>query len=167
MSRTATFYLLRIKDLEQLNKFDNPGTGSKKTFLTLKKKPTDAVDLKLSEIAVEKIQYRWSGLAYTLLAVFAKEKIGLDWSQLEYKDLADELSGLYGAGVYIFSAKDEALFILKPNGHFYNLEELNEFSVELQGDEPANTNIMDDAVKLLNDVLSKLTEEKVALLLLR
>ena len=111
MSRTATFYLLKIEDLEKLNTLEK-AAHVKKSFLTLKKKSSDTADLQISEIALEKIQYRWSGLAYTLLAVFAKEKIGLDWSQLEYNELADELSERYAAGVYIFSAKDEALFTM-------------------------------------------------------
>jgi hypothetical protein len=166
MSRTAIFYLLKVGDLVKLNTLGKV-SQVKKSFLSPKKKPSEAVDVQISEIAMETIPYPWSGLAYTLLAVFAKEKIGLDWSQLEYKALADELSERYAAGVYIFSAKDEALFTMKPNGYFYNLDELNEFSVELQGNAPANSNIMDDAVKLLNKVLSKVTEEKVALLLLR
>jgi hypothetical protein len=166
MSRTATFYLLKIEDLQKLNTPEN-AAQVKKSFLGLKKKSSDTVDVQMSEIAVEKMQYRWSGLAYTLLAVFAKEKLGIDWGLLEYKDLADELSERYEAGVYIFSAKDEALFAMKPNGYFYNLEELNEFSVEVQGQVPANSNVMDDAVRLLNEVLSKVTQEQVALLLIR
>lgn len=166
MSRTATFYLVRKEDLEKLAAFE-PAIPIKKSFISLKKKPSDTIKSRISDIAVETIPYRWSGLAYTLLAVFAKEKIGIDWSLLDYKELADQLSDSHGVGIYIFSTKDEAMFAMKPNGYFYNLDELNEFSAELQGNAPANSNIMDDAVKLLNDVLSKITEENVALLLLQ
>ncbi len=167
MPRTATFYLLEIKALEELQGTVTTETGQKKRIFSLKKKGPAPVEDKLDEIASEKVPYRWSGLAYTLLSVFAKEKMGFDWSQLEYGVLADELSRRYEVGVYIFSVKDEGLFRMKPNGYFYNLEELNEFSVELQGNAPANANIMDDAVRLLNEVLSKITEDRVALLLLR
>lgn len=167
MSRIATFYVLEIKDLEQLQGAATANAGGKKKIFSLKKKGPDPIENKLDEIALEKIPYRWSGFAYTLLSVFSREKMGFDWSQLEYRTPAQELSEKYEAGIYIFSIKDEGLFRMQPTGLFYTLEELNQFAVELKGNEPANPNIMNDAVKLLNEVLSKLTKERIVLLLLR
>lgn len=166
MSRSATFYLVNVEDLPMLRSME-PVPTVKKSLISFKKKPLVTLESKIAEVAQETIPYRWSGLAYTMLAVFAKEKLGVDWSLLYYKDLADELSEKHNVGIYIFSTTDEGMFVMKPNGYFYNLEELNEFSSEIQGNAPANSNIMDDAVKLLNEVLSKLTPEKVGLLLLQ
>lgn len=165
--RTATFYIFNLKDLEEISTAGDEVLEKKKNFFGLKKTGPDPLETQLAELAIEKTQYRWSGLAYSLLAVFSKEKFNIDWSNLEYKALAEKLAEKYKAGIYIFSAKDENLVMLKPNGYFYTLEELEEFTVELEGAKPANPNIMNDAVKLLNETLAKITTGTVALLLIQ
>lgn len=167
MLRTATFYLLSTKDLEFLKQGPYAGSTIKKAVFSLIKKKVDSFARHLDSLAIEKIKYRWSGLAYAVLAVFSKEKLQVDWDKLEYNDLAEELTKKYEIGAYIFSFKDEELFKLRPNGFYYGIEELDEFAVEFQGTKPANPNVMQDSVKVLDEALSKLTEEKVLLLLIR
>ena len=167
MSRTATFYVLSIKDLELLQRGAYAGSTIKKAVFGLIKKRLDSFAAHVESFAIEKIKYRWSGFAYAVLAVFSKEKLQVDWSQCEYNNLAEELTKKYETGIYIFSTKDEELFKLRPNGFYYSIEELDEFAVEFQGTKPGNPNVMKDAVKVLEEALSKLTDEKVLLLLIR
>lgn len=166
MTQTATFYILEIKVLETLQKANDSGSNIKRAIRSLTKKKPDSFASHLNGFAIETIKYRWSGSAYTVLAVFAKEKLEVDLNKLEYNKLADELSEKNKVGVYIFSTNDD-LFKLKPNGFYYSIEELDEFAIEFKGSKPANPGIMKDAVKILDEALSKLSDEKVVLLLIR
>lgn len=166
MVQTATFFVLEIKDLEFLRVEVKAYSGKKKSWLGMIKKSNYLLSKKLDSLAVEKINYRWSGLAFAILAVFSKEKLETDWGNLEYSSLANELSEKREAGIYIFSIKDEGLFKIKPTGHFYSIDELDQFAIEFEGTKPGNEYIMKHAVEMLNQALSKLTKERVALLLI-
>ena len=166
MTQTATFYILAIKDLELLQKAGDAGSTIKKAIRNLLKTKADSLTSDLADYAIETIKYRWSGAAYTVLAVFGKEKLEVDLNNLEYSKLANELSEKNEVGVYIFSSNDD-LLKLKPNGFYYSIEELDEFAVELKGSKPANPAVMKDAVKILDNALSKLSDETVVLLLIR
>jgi hypothetical protein len=161
MAQTATLYLLEIKDLQSLQSSDSP---KRKSLLGRLKKPAGTFESKLQEVAAEKINYRWSGTAFAVLAIFSKERLEVNWDNLEYSSIANDLSSSWEAGIYLFSIKDEGLLRLKPNGMFYSLQELDEFAIEFAGDKPGNPNIMKDAVGSLNNALSKLTKENVVLL---
>jgi hypothetical protein len=166
MSQTATFFILDIKDLELLQSEDNNDAETKKSWLGLKKKTQDPFITKLEKLAGEKINYRWSALAFPILAVFSKEKLKADWNYLEYSEIADKLSEKVEAGIYIFSQNDLALMKIKPNGYFYSIQQLNQFAAEFQGSKPKSPDIMKNAAKALDEGLSKLTKDKVLLLLL-
>src|SRR5688500_4814186 len=166
MSQTAMFYILEVKDLELLQNEDGKDPDTKAGWLKLKKKTQNPFLSKLEKLAMEKIHYRWSALAFPILAVFSKEKLKADWNYLEYSGVADKFSENLEAGIYIFSINDKGLMKLKPNGYFYSIQQLNQFAAEFEGSKPKNPDIMLNAAKALDEVLSKLTKEKVVLLLL-
>ena len=166
MPEAATFYILQIKDLELLQNEVKGNSDIKKSWLGLKRKTTDSFVNKLEKFAVEKIKYRWSALAFPVLAVFSKEKLKADWHYLEYSSIANEFSEKAEAGIYIFSINDTLLMKLKPNGYFYSIQELNQFAFEFEGTKPKNPDLMRNAAKALDEALSKITKEKVVLLLL-
>jgi hypothetical protein len=166
MSQTATFYILEVKDLALLESEGGKESDSKKSWLGLKKKTQEPFISQLEKLTVEKISYRWSALAFPILAVFSKEKLKADWHYLEYTSIADKFSEKIEAGIYIFSINDKEMIKLKPNGYFYTIQQLNQFAAEFEGSKPKNPDIMKNAAKALDEVLSKLTKEKVVLLLL-
>ena len=67
MSQRAEFYILNIKDLESLQSEDRNDSKAKKNWFGLKRKTQDPFITKLEELAVEKITYRWSALAFPIL----------------------------------------------------------------------------------------------------
>jgi hypothetical protein len=164
MAQTATFYILQLKEIETLKNVSNSNVGKKKGWLNITKKASDKLLEKLEEVALEKIFYRWSGQAFPVLAVFSKEKLGVDWGDLQYSKIALELLEKRDAGLYIFSVFDDGLLKLKLNGMFYTLPELNEFAIEFVGNKPGNPDIMKNAVEVFNQALSKLTKEHVVVL---
>src|SRR5215203_3605591 len=166
MSQRAAFYILNIKDLESLQNEDTNDSETKKSWLGLKRKTQDPFITKLERLAVEKISYRWSALAFPILAVFSKEKLKADWSYLEYSKVADKLSEKLEAGIYIFSENDLGMVKVKPNGYFYSIQQLNQFASDFEGSKPKNSDIMQNAAKALDEALSKLTKDQVLLLLL-
>ena len=166
MSQSAAFYILNIKDLDALKNEDAHESEAKKSWLRLKRKTQDPFITKLEDLAVEKINYRWSALAFPILAVFSKENLKADWSYLEYSEVADKLSEKMEAGIYIFSQNDLGLMKIKPNGYFYSIQQLNTFAAEFEGSKPKNPEVMRNAAKALEDALSKLTKDTVLLLLL-
>lgn len=166
MSQSAAFYILNIKDLDTLKNEDVHEPELKKSWFRLKRKTQDPLITKLEELAVEKINYRWSALAFPIIAVFSKEKLKADWSYLEYSKVADTLSEKIDAGIYIFSQNDLGLMKIKPNGYFYSIQELNQFAAEFEGTRPKNPDVMRNAAKALEEALSKLTKDTVLLLLL-
>jgi hypothetical protein len=166
MSQRAEFYILNIKDLEPLQSEDRNDSKTKKSWLGLKRKTQDPFITKLEKLAVEKITYRWSALAFPILAVFSKEKLKADWGYLEYSEVADKLSEKLDAGIYIFSQNDFGLLKIKPNGFFYSIQQLNRFAADFEGSKPKNPDIMQHAAKFLEEALSKVTKGQVLLLLL-
>ena len=164
MSQTASLYLLRIHDLQSLVDDLRVQNGKKKTLIPWSKKNADRFETKLEKLAVEKVNYRWSGMAFTVLAVFSRERLKVDWDTLEYGSVANELSRNRDTGIYIFSAKDEALLALKHNGQFYTTRELDNYAEKFTGEKPRNTDVMKDAVILLNSMLSKITPDNVVIL---
>jgi hypothetical protein len=164
MAQTATLCILEIKDLELLQ--NAADSGIKKNWLGRVRTAPGTFTKRLDGLVIEKIRYRWSGLAFAILAVFSNEKLGVDWNNLEYSNLANEFSEKTGAGIYIFSVSDDELFKLRPNGFYYSIEELDQFAIEFEGKKPANPEIMKNAVEVLEEALSKLTNEKVVLLLI-
>jgi hypothetical protein len=164
MAQTATFCIVEIKDIELIKKAVN--AGLKKSWLGGIKKITDPMARKLEQFSVEKIPYRWAGASFAVLAVFSREKLGVDWENLQYSTVARELSEKNDAGVYIFSIEDQDLHKLRPTGFFYSIEELNEYAIELKGSKPANPNVMKYAVETLEQALAKLTNERVVILLI-
>ncbi|MBC7827154.1 MAG: hypothetical protein H7122_05375 [Chitinophagaceae bacterium] len=167
MSQTATFFVIDKKGLEFLQKESQAEGANKKNWLGLLKKTPDTLLKKLESITLEKINYRWSGLAFAIVAVFSKEKLHVDWDALEYSDFANELSSKTELGIYIFSINDQDLLKLKPTGLFYSEQELDQFAVDFEGKKPANPDIMKNAIKILDEALSKLTKEKLVLLLIK
>lgn len=166
MALTASLYLLELKDLQSLQ--ENPGSDSKAQKLIARTKKILKPSInRLERLAVEKVKFRWSGTAFVVLAVFSNQKLQLNWDQLKYSSLANAVSKNWEAGVYIFSLQDEGLSRLQLNGLPYSRQELDEFAIEFTGEKPVNTDIMKDAVELLNQTLLKLTSERVVLLLMR
>ena len=166
MSQSAAFYILNIKDLEVLGKEDVHESETKKSWISLKRKAQHPFIISLEKFAVEKINYRWSALAFPILAVFSKEKLKADWSFLEYNEIANKLSEKIEAGIYIFSKNDLGLMKIKPNGYFYSIQQLNQFAADFEGSKPKNPDIMRNAAKALDEALSKLTKDTALLLLL-
>lgn len=166
MSLSAVFYTLNTADLERLQNDNGDISESKKSWLGLKRKTQHPFITKLEKLAVEKINYRWSALAFPILAVFSKEKLKADWNYLEHSTVADKLSENLDAGIYIFSPNDLQLMKIKPNGYFYSIQLLNQFATEFEGSKPKNPDIMLNAAKALDEALSKLTKDMVLLLLL-
>ena len=166
MSQTAAFYTLQIKDLDILGKGDIQESETKKSWIGLKRKTQHPFITNLEKRAVERINYRWSALAFPILAVFSKEKLKADWSYLEYSDVANKLSEKIDAGIYIFSKNDLGLMKIKPNGYFYSIQQLNQFAADFEGSKPKNPDTMRNAAKALDEALSKLTKDTVLLLLL-
>ena len=160
----ATFYFLQENDLEQLKNHD-PG-GKKRAIFTRKKKPAELFAEKLESIAHETIKYKWADLSLSILAVFSKEKLQADWHDLEHNVLANELTEKYETGVYIFSSNDIGLIKLKPNNYFYRMNELDQFAVTFQGTKPNNPNLMRNAAKFLDEILSSLKAGIVAVLVM-
>jgi hypothetical protein len=166
MAQTATLYIIEIKNLAYLKAANTSAITKKKGWLGLKKKAEDSFKQNLESLAAEKILYRWSGLAFTVLAVFSKEKLQVDWENLKYSNIANDLSKLRHAGIFIFSIEDEGLFRLNFNGMFYSEQDLNDFAIEFIGKKPDNPGVMKNAVEVFNKALSKLTKERVVLLLI-
>ena len=166
MSPKAEFYILNIKDLESLQSDAGNDPKKKKSWLGLKRKTRHPFVTKLEEFAVAKIRYRWSALAFPILAVFSKETLKADWEYLEYSRVADKLSEKIEAGIYIFSKNDLGLMKIKPNGYFYSIQQLNRFAADFEGSKPKNPDVMENAAKALEEALSKLTKDQVLLLFL-
>ena len=166
MSQSAAFYILNIKDLKRLENEDVPESETKKSWIGLKRKTLHPLITSVEKLAVEKINYRWSALAFPILAVFSKEKLKADWSYLEYGEIANKLSEKIEAGIYIFSKNDLGLMKIKPNGYFYSIQQLNQFAADFEGSRPKNPDVMRNAAKALEEALSKLTMDTVVLLLL-
>jgi hypothetical protein len=166
MALTATLYLIDIKDLESIGGEVGRVQGKKKSLLGWAESHSERFFKKLELLAVEKIVYRFSGMAFPILAVFSKEKLYVDWDNLEYSRIANDFSGYLEAGIFIFSIKDEGLLRLRPDAMFYSLHDLDRFAVAFAGGKPANPDIMKDAVGFLNSTLSKLTPQRVILLAL-
>ena len=162
----ATFYILKKNDLVLLKNGSEADPGKRKGFFSRKKKPADAFVETLESTAVEKFKYKWADLSLVILAVFSKERLKADWHYLEYNGIANELTEKYEAGVYIFSGDDKGMMKLKPNGYFYPMHELDQFAATFEGSKPNNPNLMRNAAKFLDEVLSKLTSDTVALLVL-
>jgi|GEM_PF-5672037 len=166
MAQTAALSILEIKDLALLQQALDADAGNTKNWLKRMKKTADSFASKLESFAIEKISYRWSGFAFAVLAVFSKERLGVDWDNLEYSRIANTLQKNSEAGMYIFSINDLDLLKLKPNGLFYSVEELDQFAIEFEGNQPGNREIMKNAVEVLNLAFSKLTKQRVAVLLI-
>jgi hypothetical protein len=166
MSQRAAFYILSTKNLDTLKHQDFPKSGIKKSWFGLKRKTQHPFIMKLEELAVEKISYRWSALAFPILAVFSRESLRADWSDLEYSTVADRLSEKIAAGIYIFSQNDLGLMKIKPNGYLNSIQQLDQFAAEFAGSRPKNPDVMRNAAKALEEALSKLTKDTVLLLLL-
>lgn len=164
IAQTANLYILEIPHLELL--LGSEGV-KKKSILKWPKKNTAPVTKILENIAIEKLSYRWSGLAFAILAVFSRERLDVNWDNLKYSDMADSLSAKWKAGIYIFSIDDEGLLKLKNTSLFYSLPQIDEFAIEFAGDKPRNPEVMKDAVELLNTALSKMTADRVVLLEIR
>lgn len=164
MALTATFWILEIKDLELLRKTVEAESAIKKSWLDKIKKPPESFFKKMETIAVERINYRYSGMAFTILAVFSKEKLNVDWENLLYSNFANEFSQGSDSGIYIFSIMDKDLQKLKPTGLFYSMQELDQFAVDFEGNKPGNPDIMKNSIKELDEVFRKLTKERVVLL---
>jgi hypothetical protein len=167
MALTASLYLLKIDDLNSLVADTGVQSRKNKGLLRWSRKNTDPFITKLDNIALEKTDYRWSGIAFSVLSVFSREKLKVDWDKLEYGSIANQLSKIRDAGVYIFSTKDESLSTLKMDGFYYSLTELDEFAEEFTGNKPHYADVMKNAIILLNDMLLKLTPERVVLLLIK
>jgi len=166
MAQIATFYLLSIENLESLQNIKDPAFARNKKWLGLHKKTAGLLVKKLDQVAIETVKWQWSGLAFVVLSVFSKEKLEVDWYRLEHGALSASLSEKWATGVYIFSAKDEEMQKLKPNGFYYSMEEIDEFALQLEGTKPANPEIMKNAVELMDVFLSKLTDDRAALLVI-
>ena len=164
MAQTATLYLFEKKDLASLQVASGDHLIKKKSLLSFPKKTSKKYEKLFDSFAVEKIVYRWTGMAFPILAVFSKEKLYVDWDNLEYSSIANDLSKNLEAGIYIFSIKDEGLLRLRPDSMFYSPHELYKFAIDFTGEKPSNPDIMKDAVGFLNNTLSKLTNEHVILL---
>ena len=166
MSQSAAFYILATADLENLQNDNGTESETKKSWLGLKRKTQHPFITRLEKLAVEKINYRWSALAFPILAVFSKEKLKADWDYLEHSRVADKLSENLDAGIYIFSPNDLQLMKIKPNGYFYSIQQLNQFATEFEGTKPKNPDIMRKAAEALDEALTKLTRDRVLLLFL-
>jgi hypothetical protein len=165
MAQTATLYLLDKKNLMSLQASTGDDSVKKKALLNFPGK-TKKYEKKFDNLAIEKIVYRWSGMAFPILAVFSKEKLYVDWDNLEYSSIANDLSKNFDGGIYIFSINDEGLLRLRPDSMFYSSHDLYNFAIEFAGNKPSNPDIMKDAVGFLNNTLSKLTNDRVILLLI-
>ena len=163
---SAAFYIIKKEDLELLQNEDIHLSKATKSWLGIKRKTQHPFVIKLEKIAVEKINYRWSALAFPVLAVFSKELLKADWGYLEFSEAADKLSANMDAGIYIFSPNDLQLMKIKPNGYFYSIQQLNQFATKFEGSKPKNPDTMRNAAKSLDEALSKLTKDTVLLLFL-
>ena len=161
----ARFYIINVKDLNQLEVADGI-SSSKKTLFGRKKAPVELLTDKLEEIAIETIIYKWPDISLAILAVFSKERLQADWDYLEHNRTAGIITEKYNVGAYIFSPNDLELMKIKPNGYFYSLQELDQFAEKFEGRKPANPQLMKNAAKFLEDVLSRLKPDNVAVLLM-
>ena len=164
MAQTASFYILSLKSLDELKAVEKGNGSNKKSWLARITKPADPIPDKLESLAVDKITYRYSGLAFAILSVFSKEKLEAGWDDLEYSSVAHELSEKTDTGIYIFSINDMQLLKLKPTGMFYSMEELDQFAIEFEGNKPGNPDIMRKAVEVFSEALSRLSKDRVVLL---
>jgi hypothetical protein len=167
MGQTASFYVLKLDSLYELRKIDSADSSNKKSWFQRIRKSADPVLDKLESLSVNKINYRYSGLAFAILAVFSKEKLEADWDNLEYSSMANELSERTGAGIYIFSINDMQLLKLKPSEQFYSLEQLDQFAIEFVGNKPSNPDIMRKAVEVFTEALYKMANDRVVVLFMR
>lgn len=161
----ATFYIIHVNDLEQLEIAESI-VNSKRTLFTRTKTPLELFTSKLEEVAVETIKYKWPDISLAIISVFSKERLKADWDYLEYNKTAGMITEKYEVGAYVFSVNDIELMKIKPNGYFYSLPELDQFAANFEGRKPANPQLMRNAAKFLEDVLSKLKPDHVALVLM-
>ncbi|MGZ5134885.1 MAG: hypothetical protein ACXWCG_07035 [Flavitalea sp.] len=164
MAQTACFYILPTNSLEELRKDETGNVSNKKNWLARIIKPADPLPDKLESFAVDKINYRYSGLAFAILSAFSREKLEADWDDLEYSSIANELSERTGNGIYIFSINDIQLLKLKPTEKFYSLEQLDQFAIEFAGNKPGNPDIMRKAVEVFSEALYRLANDRLVLL---
>lgn len=167
MRQTATFFIIEKKDLELLEKEGKEETAViKRRWFEKPKKPASVLSRRLEAVAVEKVNFRWAGLAFVIMAVFSREKLGADWDNLKYSHLANQFFDKTEGGIYIFSIHDQELLKLKPNGYYYTMGELEQFAIEFEGNKPGNPDIMKDTVKVLDEALSKITMGNIVVLLI-
>ena len=164
MAQTACFYVLTLNSLDELRKLDTGNVSNKKTWLKRITKSVDPLQEKLESLAVNKMYYRYSGLAFAILSAFSKEKLEADWDDLEYSSIAKELSERTGTGIYIFTINDMQLLKLVPTEKFYSLEQLDLFAIEFAGNEPSNPDVMRKAIEVFSEALYKLSNDRVILL---
>lgn len=167
MAQTASFHVLKLDSLDDLRKVDPANSKNKKSWFQRKRKLTHPVLDKLESLSVNKISFRYSGLAFAVLSVFSKEKLEAGWDDLEYSTIANELSQKTGAGIYIFSINDMQLLKLRPSEQFYSLEQLDQFAIEFVGNKPSNPDVMRKAVDVFTEALYKLANDRVVILLMK
>lgn len=166
MPQTASFWIVATKDLPKLRMIAETGLEYKRNWLGLRRLDPEPLSEKIKQIAVDQVNYRYSGFAFSIIAVFSKERLGVDWDKLEHSELAGKLSKLGDAGVYIFSIADRDLLKLKPTGLFYTMEELDQFAIEFEGNKPSNPEIMKNAINVYNKAFDQLSNERLVLLLI-
>ena len=116
-----------------------------------------------TSLAIEKIDYNWSGFAFIILSVYSNEIRTFDWEKLELNNVSQLLSEKTGTAITIFSTNDKQHVLSKLNPDDHSVDDLENFAIEFSGDEGLGTAVM-EASKILFTTVNKIDNDNVLVL---